>query len=591
MSDSLRPGIAVLVEFTEGESPSPAKLNSITAQVRNAAEEVELAIGDIHGESWPYTSVSETTLSGKWGRSRGGVTALTGTDERKLDIASLGRIIGPASNLNPRSFGGVRELVETIPTGKTQFSLRKPVDGARSDAYPAITDPGLTNYVSNPANISAAGDYHVSAAGLVTCYTSTTGGTCTYNTNPLSYAGGNSYTSSQFNVLPDPNQIAAGGDGCTLSALDPDNRRTITLPVVTHQQSNDDGDDIELGTDDLNFEKQLELPRVLKDNFGAGEVIPEGFLYLKNESNGEVYTDATYYFGSDTTVLIGNQDLDDEIDNGHVFSLVTVGTDITTSIDDLRIKSQHTHDRSFGEPFVAIDGIAGFLEEAGNTGPFVPSEIPSNFAPQYLHRDGWTDGVDDNANDQNGMRGDLLFVKTTGDAGDRIDSSGSSYGTRFRDGDGPYIYHDGGAGSLIIDGGDSDVTIDADSEINTLKPVRVAEGLSGSASNTTIAPFCMVGTQEFETDDPITGYEFDFGIQPIDGILSKTWASVDFMIENPAVPNQFLMAHNGTTEWDFWVFVNDVAGVSSLVLSFVGTDWAAEDPATLDYRLVIWYRP
>ena len=74
MSDKLRPGVSVTPEFVDGETPPAAKLNSISVQMKHAAEQLEEAVGDIHSQSWPYSATNLTTLSPKYGKNRVGGT-------------------------------------------------------------------------------------------------------------------------------------------------------------------------------------------------------------------------------------------------------------------------------------------------------------------------------------------------------------------------------------------------------------------------------------------------------------------------------------------------------------------------------------
>jgi hypothetical protein len=429
MGDKLRQGISVLTTFVEGEQPSPAKLNSITAQLRFAAEQLEKAVGDIRGESWPYTSATTTTLSQKWGKGRATGVALAGAPERKLDIVNLARLVGPSSNLNPQMIAGETSVEDNVPVGVHEFSLQYPVSGTVDGTNPAFTDVALTTFVSVISSLANTGEYHVTAEGKVFCVTATVGGVATYTTNPTEWGGGVAYHGATFNVIPDPNQVQAGGAALAFSAPDAAGARTITLPLIQYQQHDINGTFTSLDDEDINYQQQLELPAVLQENFAPGDIIPDGFLFLKNETTGEFYVDAVYSYFGPTAVVIGDIDISEDIANGHSFSIVTVGTDITTSIDDLRTKSRHAHDRRYGEPFAALDGVTGFLTQAGNSGPFVPSEIPGSFAPQYLHRDGYAAGVDANLNDSNVMRGALGLGIPSLSAGSYIAEAGAAGAT------------------------------------------------------------------------------------------------------------------------------------------------------------------
>ena len=240
MSDQLRPGVSVTPTFVEGESPSPAKLNSISVQMKNAATQLEKAVGDVHGTSFPYSASSLTTLSPRYPSNRIGGD-LSGTIEPRLDIANLARLIGPASNLNPRMFG-TRTVEDTIPIGVHEFSLRYKPDDRTGVSF---SDSGVfATYVSDPTLMTSSGEYSVSEDGIVNTVSTTAGGTADYDYTPANVYGDQAAANHSFNVIPHPFQIAAGGSGIAWGALSGSNTRTGTLPTVTHQQTDYVGDSI-----------------------------------------------------------------------------------------------------------------------------------------------------------------------------------------------------------------------------------------------------------------------------------------------------------------------------------------------------------
>lgn len=441
MSDKLRAGVSVTPTFVSGETPPANKLNAISVQMRYAAQQLEKAVGDIHGQSYPY-STNLTTLSRPYPRDRFTGNKLTGSAEKWLDIANIARLIGPASNLNPRAMAQ-QTITEAVPVGVHQFQLRYVPDDRTAVTFTDATVFAV--YFSSGSGVSAAGDYHVSQDGKVHTVSATAGGTVTYTTTPRLQGGEYSHPSHRANVIPDPHQIEAGGPGISWGSLTADGTRTGTLPTATHGLSNYEGDSTTLSADDLIFGQQYFMPAVLVDNFTAGEEIPAGFLFVKNETTGEVYEDAEYFYDTNTTFIMGGTDITDDINAGHLFSVITVGTDITSSIDDLRVKTRHhVHDRAFGEPFIPSRALLT-LEEAGNKGSFVPSSIGGNFAPQYLHRDGWTPGVDDTHNDGNALRGNLMIGLKNGSAGSYVAATGESYKLMFSSSSGSqacYLYRD-----------------------------------------------------------------------------------------------------------------------------------------------------
>lgn len=606
MSDSLKPGINVLVSFVDGESPSPAKLNSITAQMKNAATNLEKAVGDIHNDSYPYTTSSTTSLNTKWGTKRTSNNPLSNAGYRFLDVANLGRITGPASSMNPRMLGGTSTITEDIPVGVHEFALRLPISGTVSITNPSFADTALRTLAPSAVGLLSSGDYYVEPNGRVWCIDATEGGTATYTTNPNKYAGGMNHSNASFNVIPDPNQIEAGGNGVSIGALDGQGRYPVSLPLITHQQSNIGGDSVELDENDPNYHKQLTLPGVLSNNLSAGDVIPDGFLYLKDETTKKVYTDAIYYFDSSTAILVGNLSLTDEIGAGHTFSIITIGNDIATSIDDLRLKTFHTHDRTFGEPYVTIDNVALINKEAGASGVFVRSQIPGNFAPQYLHRDGFRSLADINANDNNAMRGDILLGLFGGGAGTYVGNSGTTFKLRFGNNtsSNPYIFRNSSnelelhhPSNNVVVKSSADVVLEPDQNIiltpgtsgyvQATKELHVIDGMSGGLPGSDqVAPYFTTGTQVFDMDGSAEELTLDVLITG----PTRQWRDVRVWLS----PNglEWVQPSRDHDDHSFQAGWEEDGGGSTLYIVFYTADsgWALlSPPASVYYRVTIWY--
>ena len=438
MADKLQQGVNVLTTFVDGETPTAAKLNSITAQLRNASQQLEKAVGDLHDQSYPYSSSTDARLAAAYGRVNES-TALTNASTRSLDIANLARLIGPASILNPQLIAGSHSVTELVPSEVTEFTLKYVPEntGTVSFSKNASGEPFETARAL-VTGLDAEGDYFVDGFGRVFTTMETDSvdpGTVTYTTDSDDYHGGPNYLGARFNVLPDLNQLSAGGQGCYIgSPPDAQGRRSVTLPAITHAQYNEARDSITLDSKDPNYAEQLLLPMIITDNYAAGELIPDGFLLLKNWTTGEVYDEAEYTYNSTTSVLIGAVDITTEVDRGDEFVLVTVGTDISTSIDDLRRKSRHGHDREFGEPLVPANALSDWTSGPWDSGKggFTASNIPSNYAPQYLHRYGYT-FAEGAWNDRNVMRGHLVVGKTgTGPSDFVAASSGAAVDDTYK---------------------------------------------------------------------------------------------------------------------------------------------------------------
>ena len=166
MADKLQQGVNVLTTFVAGETPTGPKLNSITAQLRNASQQLEKAVGDIHDQSYPYSSATASRLSVAYGQVQAGI--LSGAETRGLHIANIARLIGPASALNPEFIDGDLPVTEPVPAGVYEFSLRfKPESGTISFSKNASGQPFENEQAL--ASMAAVGDYHVDSEGRVFC--------------------------------------------------------------------------------------------------------------------------------------------------------------------------------------------------------------------------------------------------------------------------------------------------------------------------------------------------------------------------------------------------------------------------------------
>ena len=586
MSDKLKPGVLVATTFVDGENVQANKLNSITAQLKNATRALEKAVGDIHSDSYPYSSTNTDKLSGAWGSNASG--ALTDAPQRDLDIVNLGRLIGPASNLNPSEIG-TGWITEDVPVGVHQFCLNYVPNGvADVDFSDTVT---FDDRVAIDA-LAASGEYHVTQYGQVYCVTETTGGTVTYPVDFNNQYGGNSYINSSFNVIPDVNQLE-NGDGCTIDAIDSDGRHLITLPEATHYHSSID-EEVILTAQDALFEKQLELPFVLTEVYVAGEQIPEGFLFLKNYTKNIVYKNASYYYVSETEIEVSGLDLTDDIVEGDVFCIITVGTDITTTLADLRLKSKHTHNRKYGEPMVPVESITGMVAYEGNKGLFIPSENLSNFAPQYLHRDGYVSGVDTGLNDANVMRGDLGLGRLNGVPGTFATGSASSTGSfavRFfggkviGDASQGYIQKDND-GNLEISAGEASGTLE---HIEMLSPIVTTEGIR--TNDSTVFPgitdwsvkfFPVALTNQTQAGTYTTDLLATYG-------LDSDCYLLGFSVMVKKTSGTVWHAPTAWPDYDYEVLVNDRSHGSfpwRLQLNLVGATWASDN---IDIRILVSY--
>lgn len=437
MADKKKSGISIMPVFVDGEQPSAAKFNSIGVQVKRSDYILESSIGDIWGESWPYSTTYDAKLSLDT-IAFNGTNFMSNTSKGlDLNIASLGRLIGPASLLDvdvcSYDENGIanHQVVETVPKGVNQFTLKYVPSNTPSFSLNNI----FSNQVATAVNLSSPGDYFIDLKGNVITVTPTpnsSGGTVIYRTKPIDTKGGGDAIGNTFNSIPSARQIElplSNSSAHLTLVRESDGVYLVELPHRSHNISNADLTTTTMSSAHPDRNQKYILPLALTLICGGSELslgtdspvsnieIPEGMLYLKNESTGQVYTEATYYYVSNTSFRIQlNETLNIGVDK---FSVITVGSNITSNIRSLKMKQNaHSHSRDFGEPLISIEDIDGIFKYPGESGIFIPSLIQNNYTPQYLHRDG-SRGTDGGLNDDNAMRGDLVI-------GRRMDANGNS---------------------------------------------------------------------------------------------------------------------------------------------------------------------
>ena len=382
MSDKLRSLFPVPVSFVAGEQPTASKLNALSNQVSAGLDFLEKGVGDLKSDSHPLFPSSNNTPVGTWAHQKDG-TAL-GSEQRHLQVLNLARLIGPASALNPRILGGLTATItEDVPSGQSRFYLRfRPVSGT-------VTFSNATKFANLTSTIEAEGDYSIAYGnyGYVTVAKPDPldMGTVTYDVDTSGEGIFDSYAGASFNVMPDPNQATK----CTVAASG--SRWGVTLPTITHQQADWDEFVTALGTDDLNYTAQLRLPQHIQSEYVAGEMIAGGLLGLWDGDNKLFIEDAIFYYVSATVVEVATgETLEISSDR---YSIVTLGTDITRTLDRLRTHfSQHQHNGNNGDRRVNHHDLSGlpkgFIVTGGRDYTFLDDGALDfdNDHPQYLGR-------------------------------------------------------------------------------------------------------------------------------------------------------------------------------------------------------------
>ena len=479
MSDNFNNIMDNIIRFIAGERPSADKFNALVAYFSQNSQELNNALGDIRGENNPFSrnGVTLNRLTIPWGRQIGSDDSVNGAHlyGRYLDIANIGRLIGPSSNLNNRylSSGAFKIQNEEVSYPSTEHKTKYPIFDEQSVA---ITKDGIALEKIQPSeSFSSENQYKYYNGSLIFSSLTNQDTFIQYTTNPSNYGSGANYQGSRFNVIPDPN------DTNKLDILAVEGGFVIELPFISAAQSSLNNDLVSnLNNDHVNRIKEdgtnqkYLLPKVLVDDLDpknnvedakASNQIPKYFLYLKCDNTEEVFLDADYYYMNESKIYVENIDLGNCDLNNDTFRIVTVGTDITTSIDDLRVKFiKHSHDGTFGEEAVRVQSLTGLFDnQTGNV--YTKSVSSKNPLTSYLHRDGFDSRNQEDINANNMMRGHLV-IGNTADGNQKPNSvSGTTYKLAFgrpaNDNNANLLAGDtfvGGVGTLSLDNNENLIT-------------------------------------------------------------------------------------------------------------------------------------
>lgn len=441
MADKLSQTVLITPAFTDGEIPIAEKFTTIGSVMQSSNRVLERAVGDVLDQNFPYaTSMLSTGLNRAAGNQANDSVVANSPLFRWLDIASLARLMGPASNLNPHHLGEGHEVTQVVPTGVHSFALE--YSTANIQLFTESTPSAFVTEVGLPDLLAGPGDYYIDYdKGVVHTFTLigdtdndgvVNGGysaTVNYEIDPRAYGGFTAPQGARFNTIPDLAQLEAGS-GLVFDTIDGGGNYVFDLPTITHQQWSLAQNDAALTAADANFGVQLKLPRILEDTLSPGDTVPENFIVLKNYTTGNSYPGAVFTWVDAVSIAIGGIDLTTELGAGDELYLVTVGTDITSSIDHLRRIVRYPGSRDWGMLPVDARQLSNATAAPGNSGPFAPSTNDSNIFPQYLHRDGY-DAGDAGVNDQGAMRGHILMGLEGADAGSHVDVDATTYKIAF----------------------------------------------------------------------------------------------------------------------------------------------------------------
>lgn len=518
MTDKLKQTL-VSTTFASGEQVTAAKLNGALGQLETAIEFINKAIGDINNqqETTNSSQLSALPLSGpNLGRLVGAANWLNPkrlglirkTITVEMGYLQRGAVSYETSASAANSFTKYFRLPfppvllsKNYTPGDTTDANRKKAgdltitysfDGwttsADNNANWTIAAPDGGTYTDGTAkvatrvntysSINTNGDFMVTPDGTVILYqafdNSPEGFKLTYAFDTI----GDAFTGATLNVIPD---FAQTTTLCTVGD-NGDGTYNITLPTIevlmgANFSSSDfsstfGGPDFTLRSKDTDifhpydntsgltgspsYGAQCYLPEVLVQDFSVSDVIPEGYIYIWDESTNAILNGGTFTYLSNTSVKVSGLTL---VAGSNRYRIVVPGADTSHIVSNLRESyARHNHDGR-----IDSDGIfrGERIRHADLDCPndqydgFVSSEWGPDVSPhpQYLARWGYDTedgGINQGeGNYMNAMAGDLLFGNTSGVISLATDSYGIYFGSDSGD-SAPYLYYDQSEDSLRL---------------------------------------------------------------------------------------------------------------------------------------------
>lgn len=471
--DQMQDVFPVSFDFVKGEQPTATKLTGWVKQTDTAFARMTKAIGD----PWEYTAHSGT----------GGVYFLS---PGRLAQASLARIIGPSDYVSPRgsSFQEAAGTVAiTLPSYRNTWNVGFPLVSLSSDILP--TDSGMSKIskltwgvditvsvaptglfvteVASPDAVQSSGEFYVDYyTGTITTYGVATSAITLSINNLHMFGPGVPWGTS--NIIPHWNSSANLCWVTEISTAGGTTLYNVALPTVISASRDTTPDTTLLGaiadadTAIANIPQwnvtvsgsgaQYRMPVSLTSNLTPGDQIPEGFMYVWDESTGRIVPQTEFYYLDETNVRV--QAPAGWLTLGGSVRLILTGTSITEAIQYLMSvqregrhlglsTGQHQDTLHYTVPINHNDLVNSFSGSIPSSISeptkyyFRESSHPINPHPQYIHRAGYMSD-DEEGNSGNAMRGYLAFtgryeIASSYDLGPGTSSGtmGATYGIIF----------------------------------------------------------------------------------------------------------------------------------------------------------------
>lgn len=463
MSDKMRSGFSIAVNFTDGELPTAAKLRGVARQAKSGLGLIEYALGD------PWNQGADTILT------QGGTST-----ENALMIPNVSRFLGATKNLNPR-IPYVRHLnsyTHKFYVGDNFVGTREAVLSLKPSAASTYVWTGTscpTSQVTHAYDVNSTGEFFVDATTGHCVFFDEIGSDWKVVYTPDITDHLDLDDSCNFNVMPDPDTDNSYGFlGCKIAYT---NNTDNTLGYIiflpprgpcryhvldrgpqSPYDSSSNTDNLSAtpdvpgtytfwqdsaqpaATDSTTAEHyRYVLPDYITSYWSQASQLPAGLAYLWDHSQTQTIITGTTICAENVVtprtwcVIVTGAAMDTWVTNymtacgypadsltnrdTHTASyypasglrLVTIGSSVSNAVDHLLKKFWNHKHSATPEGLVNHTNLTGtFHPTSGLSGSqqFVSSGLSNDDHPQYVHRA----GIGSRDPFQGGMFSDLLFL-------------------------------------------------------------------------------------------------------------------------------------------------------------------------------------
>lgn len=409
-------------DFVKGELATAEKLTGFVKHVRVSLADARQAIGDpwdtqAHIGDLSFQNLAQTNLARLMGSSDW-ISPFGGPFQSPVDEGYT--LLKADRNSWNLGYPLVKTTRAVLPSDEGDDAI-DPIDWDTEVTITTDSDNCLTDRKTSPEDVVEDGDFYVDFyKGTISCYKVTSSLIRLNFSNISRLPAGAPWTT--HNVIPTWTTTSSLCNVAEVSA----GQYTLTLPTMSFPPRlgsigrNINNLEVLWENHSPGWGEQYQLP----DSWTGfiGQELPEGSIFLWDETLGRVMPQVTFTMTSSTVLALTTPA--DWLTEGSTYRIIVTGSSLAEQVSYLMTTQRYDQHSGINETAgfsYSIPLSHGELEERYtgdlNVVPtadrfrwqFKESSYPTNPHPQYLHRTGWM--VNDfSGNTGNAMRGDFVMA-------------------------------------------------------------------------------------------------------------------------------------------------------------------------------------